>query len=181
MDYLEQLFKFHLDTQGRSVYLFNEINPEVAGLIIKSLHYLDNQDGEIKLIINSPGGDIDSGNGIVDTILSLRNKVHAIVTGEASSMAVDVLLACDKRSMTERSTILIHAGSALVEGDMQSIKNRSASLQDELKRSIEFYVKRIKIGKNKLQKLLATDTIMDSKTALKYGFVDEVLEPKKVY
>jgi ATP-dependent Clp protease protease subunit len=178
---LEHLTKNYLDVPNRTIYFFFEVDEITSCFLIKSLLNLDASPGDITLLINSPGGDIVSGVGIIDTILGLKNRVNAHIIGQGASMAIDIFLACDYRTMTPRSTILIHSGSATVDGDMASVKNQSDAIQLELKKSIEFYLKRIKITKPKLKKLLLSDTILDSKTALKYGFVDEIIENKKKF
>lgn len=178
VDYLNANY---LDVPNRTIYLFFEIEDATACFLVKSLRKLDETPGTINLLINTVGGDVSAGNGIIDTILGLKNKVHAYVVGECASMGVDVLLACDWRTMSPRSTLMIHSGSADIEGDMHSIKNRTDAMQLDLKKSVEFYLTRIKIGKSKLNKLLSTDTVMDAKLSLKYGFVDEIIENKKTF
>lgn len=171
---IKLLFENNIDIDNRIVYLFDEISQESSLNIIRNLTYLDQTEGDIKIVINSHGGSVPSGFAIVDCILKLKNNTIGYVAGQAASMAVDVLQACTTRSMSKFSSIMIHAGNVSLDGEVTAAKNLADSMIRDLGLSMDFWMKKIKISKKRLQEMLNTDTFLYAKDALKYGFVDEI-------
>ncbi len=172
---IQLLFNNHLDVDNRIVYLFDEINDKSALSIVKGLNFLDSTEGDIKLIINSGGGSVPAGFAIVDAILKLKNSTTGHVSGCAASMAVDVLQACNRRTMSKFSSIMIHSGSVTVDAEITAAKNQADSMMVDLEMSMDFWMKKIKISKKKLKDMLSTDTFLYSKDALKFGFIDAIV------
>lgn len=172
--YLHLLLDNNLDTDSRTYYLFGEINKESILRCIKGLSILEKSEGDINLVLNSEGGDVTAGVALIDFLFETKNKVIGIVLGEACSMASLILQACSHRVITPRSLILIHDGSAGIEGTINSVRAHAAYLQKDLEKTIDLYLRRAKISPKKLRTFLSTDTIFDAEQALKYGFVDEI-------
>lgn len=106
LDPAEQLLR------RRVVMLSGAIDADRANDVTARLLYLDaEQPGEpIQLRINSPGGDVWAGLGILDTMTGLDSPVATLCSGMAASMA-SVLLACGargRRAATANARILIH-------------------------------------------------------------------------
>ena len=105
----------------RIVFLGDAIEDHLANLVIAQLLFLDSEDPEkdISLYINSPGGVVNSGLAIYDTMQYLRAPVSTICIGMAASMAA-VLLAAGrkgKRYALPNSRIMIHQGSGGFRGN----------------------------------------------------------------
>ena len=96
----------------RIVFLGSMIDDNVASLIIAQLLFLEaeNQEKDIFLYINSPGGYITAGLGIYDTVHYIKPDVATICMGQASSMGALLLAggAPGKRSALPHSRIMIH-------------------------------------------------------------------------
>src|SRR4026209_1771845 len=77
----------------RIIFLVDAIEDHLANLVIAQLLFLDSEDPEkdISLYINSPGGVVNSGLAIYDTMQYLRAPVSTICIGMAASMAAGVL------------------------------------------------------------------------------------------
>jgi ATP-dependent Clp protease, protease subunit len=117
---------FSLLLKNRIVFLGTPIDDVVANLIVAQLLYLaqDDQDREIQMYINSPGGQIDAGLAIYDTMHLIQPGVATTCIGMAASMAA-VLLgggAKGKRSALPNSRILIHQASAGFQGTASDIE-----------------------------------------------------------
>lgn len=83
--------------EERKVFLWGMVDDDSAKHVIDRLLYLDMQNNkEIQLFINSPGGYVTSGFAIYDTIKSLKSPVSTICTGLAASMG-SILLSVGKR------------------------------------------------------------------------------------
>ena len=98
--------------KDRIIFMGEDVNPTSASLVIAQLLFLESEDPdkEIFLYINSPGGSITDGMGIVDTMNYIKCPVSTICVGMAASMGA-VLLACGekgKRFALPNAEILIH-------------------------------------------------------------------------
>ena len=105
----------------RIIFLGDAIEDHLANLVIAQLLFLDSEDPEkdISLYINSPGGVVNSGLAIYDTMQYVRAPVSTICIGMAASMAA-VLLAAGakgKRYALPNSRIMIHQGSGGFRGN----------------------------------------------------------------
>ena len=107
--------------RDRIIFLGDAIEDHTANLIIAQLLFLESEDPEkdIFLYINSPGGVVNSGLAIYDTMQYRRAPVSTICIGMAASMAA-VLLAAGakgKRYALPHSRIMIHQGSGGFRGN----------------------------------------------------------------
>ena len=117
---------FSLLLKNRIVFLGTPIDDVVANLIVAQLLYLaqEDPDREIQMYINSPGGQIDAGLAIYDTMHLIQPQVATTCIGMAASMGA-VLLgggAKGKRSALPNSRILIHQASAGFQGTASDIE-----------------------------------------------------------
>ena len=117
----------------RIIFLGDAIEDHLANLIIAQLLFLESEDPEkdISLYINSPGGVVNSGLAIYDTMQYLRAPVSTICIGMAASMAAVLLSAGapGKRYALPNSRIMIHQGSGGFRGNAPDavIQMRSGS------------------------------------------------------
>ncbi len=107
--------------RDRIIFLGDAIEDHTANLVIAQLLFLESEDPEkdIFLYINSPGGIVNSGLAIYDTMQYVRAPVSTICIGMAASMAA-VLLAAGakgKRYALPHSRIMIHQGSGGFRGN----------------------------------------------------------------
>ena len=167
----------------RIIFLGTPIDDYVSSLMIAQLLFLEAEDSEkdIYMYINSPGGIVTSGFGILDTMNYIKPNISTICMGQAASMAA-VLLASGtkgKRMILENARVMIHQPLGGVSGQASDI---------------EIHTKEILYLKDKLNKILSDNTgqsiktiekdtnrdnFMSSDTALKYGLVDEIITSKK--
>ena len=79
--------------KDRIIFLGEDVNQTSASLVIAQLLFLESEDPdrEINLYINSPGGSITDGMGIVDTMNYIKCRVSTICIGMAASMGAVVL------------------------------------------------------------------------------------------
>jgi ATP-dependent Clp protease protease subunit len=117
---------FSLLLKNRIVFLGTPIDDTVANLIVAQLLYLaqEDPDREIQMYINSPGGQVDAGLAIYDTMHLIQPSVATTCVGMAASMGA-VLLgggAKGKRAALPNARILIHQASAGVQGTAADIE-----------------------------------------------------------
>ena len=118
--------------KSRIVMITDEVNKKMAQGIIAQLLLLEQDDPEkdIKVFINSPGGDADAGFAIYDMMKFVRPKIVNICAGVAASAAVLILLGADKenRLSLPNSRILIHQPSTGVHGSASDIQIEASEI-----------------------------------------------------
>ena len=110
----------------RIIFLGTPIDDYVSSLVIAQLLFLEAEDSEkdIYMFINSPGGVVTSGFGILDTMNYIKPNISTICMGQAASMAA-VLLACGtkgKRMILENARVMIHQPLGGVSGQASDIE-----------------------------------------------------------
>jgi len=177
---------YSLLLKERIVILGTPINDQVANSIVAQLLFLDREDPDkdINLYINSPGGSINSGLAIYDTMQLIRPPVSTICVGLAASMAT--VLLCSgvkgKRFALPNATIHMHQASGGVQGqatDME-IAAREILRVQEIIRGI--LMKNTGQTMEKIVHDTDRDFYINPVQAVEYGLIDEILtkpEPKE--
>jgi len=163
----------------RIIFLGMPIDDNISSLIIAQLLFLESEDAEkdIYMYINSPGGVITSGFGILDTMNYIKPDVATICMGQAASMAALLLSSGKKgkRSVLENSRVMIHQPLGGVQGQATDIEIHTNEL---------LYLKKklIKILSNNTGKSIKTiendtnrDNFMSAEKALEYGLIDQIV------
>ena len=170
---------FSLLLKNRIVFLGTPIDDVVANLIVAQLLYLAQEDPEreIQMYINSPGGHIDAGLAIYDTMHLIQPQVATTCIGMAASMGA-VLLgggAKGKRSALPNSRILIHQASAGFQGTAADIEVQAreiirinARLQEMMAADTGQPVERVAHDINR-------DYWMSASEAREYGVIDAIV------
>ena len=96
----------------RVVFLVGPVEDHTANLVVAQMLYLEseNPDKDIHLYVNTPGGTVNSGLAIYDTMQFIRPDVSTVCIGQAASMGAVILAggAVDKRFALPHSRIMIH-------------------------------------------------------------------------
>lgn len=163
----------------RIIFLGEEIDEELANVVIAQLLLLDSENPEkdIMLYINSPGGVITAGLAIYDTIQHIRADVSTICLGEAASMGAFLLSSGTKgkRLSLPSSRIMIHQplggarGQATdIEIEAKEILRMKAMLNDILASNCSQPLEKIKEDTER-------DYYMSAQQAVEYGLIDKVI------
>ncbi|MFH0752408.1 MAG: ATP-dependent Clp protease proteolytic subunit [archaeon] len=161
------------------VFLKNPIDDEVATDIIAQLLWLDeNRSGEtIKLLINSPGGAVNQGLAIYDTIQLLKNPVSTICVGQASSIATIILAAGaeGERYALPNATLMIHQPGQISSGTESDMAISVEQLKKS-RRTLELLLT-FHTGQplEKVHKDCERDFYMNALEALDYGIIDSII------
>ena len=166
----------------RIIFLGTQIDDNISSLIIAQLLFLEADDPgkDIFMYINSPGGVVTAGFGILDTMNYIKPDICTICMGQAASMAAVLLSAGTKgkRQALENSRVMIHQPLGGVQGQATDI---------------EIHTKEILYLKEKLNKILSKNTgksvktiekdtnrdnFMSAEIALKYGIVDQIIKKR---
>ncbi len=167
--------------ETRSVMLTGEINMESAEKVIKQLLILENESDEpIRMFINSPGGDVNSGLAIYDMVRFIRNDVFMIGTGLIASAATLVLLSVDApyRLGLPNSTYLIHQPMS----EMQGVATDVEIYTNQLEKTKERLNRIISDQSGQPLEVVAKDTDrdywLDAEGALKYNLISKIVSKR---
>lgn len=164
----------------RIIFLGTAIDDEVANVIVAQLLFLEGEDPEkdIRLYINSPGGDISAGFSIYDTMMLIRSDVMTICMGQAASFGAFLLAAGTKgkRMILPHARVLIHqplAGIGRSQAtDIEIFANDVIKTKAQLN---ELMAKHTGQTIKQIEKDTDRDYIMTAQEALAYGIVDMVV------
>lgn len=163
----------------RIVFLGEEITRDTANLVVAQLLHLESQDPDkdISLYIDSPGGEIYAGLGILDTMNFIKPDVSTICVGMAASMA-SVLLAAGakgKRLALPNSMVMIHQPSSGAQGqqtDIQIVADETKWLRQHINELLSQYTGQ---SVEKINEDTERDHYMRAREAHQYGLVDKVI------
>jgi len=168
--------------QERIIFLGNEIEDNIANVVMAQMLHLDAEDPEkdIQLYINSPGGAITSALAIYDTMQFIKSPVSSICIGQAASAAAVLLLAGEKgkRFALPNSRILVHQPSGGVQGTSMDVEIQTREMVRLRKVLNEIIAKHTGQDIKKIEKDTERDFILSAVEAKEYGIVDEVIIKK---
>ena len=136
---------------------------------------LSKYDGKpLTLWINSDGGDVFAADGIYTSLMERKGPITAKIL-KAFSAASEIAMAGGKTLISPVGKVLIHDPSA--DGGGNSRDHRHiADFLDSVKESIiNAYQTKTGLSRNKIAQMMADETLMDAKAAIKNGFADEEL------
>ena len=174
--------------KDRIIFLSEDVNQTSASLVIAQMLFLESEDPdkEISLYINSPGGSVSDGFGIVDTMNYIKCPVTTICVGMAASMGA-VLLTCGekgKRFATPNAEILIH--QPLIGGQGGGISGQATEIKIHADQMIKTREKINKLLSEKtgqpidvIERDTERDHYMTAQEALEYGLIDGIMDKRK--
>jgi ATP-dependent Clp protease protease subunit len=165
--------------KDRIIFIGTAIDDTVSNLIIAQLLFLqmEDQDKDIDIYINTPGGSVTSGLAIYDTIQFVKPDVNTYCVGQASSMGA-VLLAAGrpgKRFSLPHARIMIHQPWGGVQGQATDISIQAQEILRLRARIEEILAHHTKQPLDKIKKDTDRDYFMSAEEAKSYGIVDEVI------
>ena len=168
--------------KDRIVVLGSEVEDDIANLIIAQLLYLEAQDDErdITLYINSPGGVITSGMAIYDTMQFVKPDVATVCMGLAASMGQFLLVAGapGKRFSLPHARIMMHQPSGGVRGQAADI----AIQAEQMMHVRRIMAERIAFHTGQTPEQIDLDSDRDrwftAEQAMEYGMIDAVISKR---
>ena len=166
----------------RIVFLVGPINDNVATLVTAQLLFLESENPkkEIYFYINCPGGLVNAGLGVYDTMQYIRSPVSTLCIGQASSMGSFLLAAGEKgkRFSLPNSRIMVHQPSAGFQGQATDIEIHANEIMSLKKRLNEIYSKHTGRTIEEIKNALERDKFMTPQEAKEFGLIDKVVEKR---
>ena len=171
---------FYRLLRERIIFLGTEIDDEVANSIVAQLLLLDSENNEkdIMLYINSPGGVITAGMAIYDTMNLIKSDVCTICLGDAASMGAFLLSAGakGKRMALPNSRIMIHQPLGGAKGQATDIEIEAKEILRMKEMLISIMAENSGQPYEKVKEDCERDHFLTAYEAKEYGLIDKVIE-----
>jgi len=166
----------------RIIFLGGGVSDAMANLVVAQLLYLANEDpkAEISMYVNSPGGSVSAGLGIVDTMRFVPCPVATYVIGQAASMGS--VIACSgtkgRRFALPHAENLMHQPliNGVIEGqatDLEIHAKHILRLRDKL---YSLYSENTGQTKDRIHSDCDRDKWLNAQEMLEYGLIDKILD-----
>lgn len=166
----------------RIIFVTGEINMETATVVIAQLLYLDSVDNskEINLYINSPGGEVDSGMAIYDTMQLIKSPVKTIAVGLAASMGAMLLSggAPGMRCALPHANIMIHQPLGGAQGQQTEIEIVANHIKETRETLEQLLIERSdgKLTLENIKSQTERDNYLTPQKAMELGIIDEIVK-----
>jgi len=162
----------------RIIFVTGPIEDHMANLVVAQLLFLEAEDPkkDISLYVNSPGGSVSAGLGIVDTMNHIKPDVSTVCVGMAASMGSIILSqgAPGKRFALPNAEIMIHQPWGGAQGQASDIEITARHILKTRERLNKMLAKATGKPLSQIEKDTDRDFFLDAQEAKKYGIIDEV-------
>ncbi len=166
----------------RIIFLGGPVNDEVANLVVAQLLFLANDDSkaDISLYINSPGGSVTSGMGIVDTMRFVPPDVSTYIIGQAASMGSVIATAGTKgkRHTLPYARNLMHQPllSGVLEGQATDLEIEAREMLRIRDAIYQIYSEATGQSMETIANDCERNKWLDASEMIEYGLCDQILE-----
>lgn len=176
--------EFHMDIysrllDSRVIMLDGEVNDQSASLITAQLLYLESvdPDADISLYINSPGGSVSAGMGIIDTMNLIKPDVVTIGCGMSASMGAVILAsgAKGKRYVLPHGEVMIHQPLGGTQGQATDIVITAEHIKSIRKTINHILAEATGRDYDEIDRNTERDNYMSAQEAVDYGLVDAII------
>lgn len=176
--------EFHMDIysrllDSRVIMLDGEVNDQSASLITAQLLYLESvdPDADISLYINSPGGSVSAGMGIIDTMNLIKPDIVTIGCGMSASMGAVILAsgAKGKRYVLPHGEVMIHQPLGGTQGQATDIVITAEHIKSIRKTINHILAEATGRDYDEIDRDTERDNYMSAQEAVDYGLVDAII------
>lgn len=166
--------------QNREIECVGEVNAESVNSLIAQIRYLNRLDDEkeITIYINSPGGEVQSGLALYDVMQAVKCPIRTVCIGTAASMGALLFASGDKRDILPHARVMIHDPLVIngISGNALQIKGMS----DDLMRIREITGQILAAHTNRtiaeIYEKTAVDSYFYADEAVNFGLADRVID-----
>ncbi|MDD4794976.1 MAG: Clp protease ClpP [Bacilli bacterium] len=172
------------DEQSIDLYIYGDIvsyawwEDDVDANTIKN-QIKDLEVESINVHINSYGGDVFTGIAIYNMLRSHKAKINVYIDSCACSIASVIAMAGDKIYMPKNTLMMIHNCWTWAVGNSKELRKTADDMDTIMNASIESYLAKVNIDREKLVELLDTETWLTAEECVEMGFADEVISLKE--
>ncbi len=166
----------------RVVFLVGPVEDHMANLVVAQLLFLEseNPDKDIHLYINSPGGAVNAGLAIYDTMQFIKPDVSTVCIGQAASMGALLLAggAKGKRFALPHARMMVHQPLGGFQGQATDIEIHAREILRVRERLNQILVKHTGRTLDQIENDTDRDYFMDGAEAQQFGLIDKVIEKR---
>ena len=177
------LLSFYKDLERRTIW----VEGEICSCLLESVKWILRWNQEdagkpkegripIRMMINSPGGDLYSTYTCADVMLASETPIITVNMGMAMSGGFLLLIAGEKRFALKNSTAMFHQGSAGFEGSASQVETATKHYKKQLNQMKEYILSRTTMDTKTYNKHKDADGWIDSHEQLKLGVVHDIVE-----
>jgi ATP-dependent Clp protease protease subunit len=167
----------------RIVFLGTEVSDQSANLIVAQLLFLEAEDPDtdIRLYVNSPGGDSYAGFAIYDAMQFVKPDVQTYAVGMAMSAGALILAggAAGKRFVLPNSKVMIHQGSGGFRGTPADIQIAAKEILSLTRKYAEIIAKHAHRDVDEVMRDIDRDRFLGPADAIEYGLADRILQSRE--
>jgi len=164
----------------RVIFLTGQVEDQMANLVVAQLLFLESENPDKDIYINSPGGSVTAGMSIYDTMQFIKPDVSTVCMGQACSMGAFLLAggAKGKRFCLPNARVMIHQPLGGFQGqasDIQIHAQEILKIKNTLNERLAFHT-----GQDMatIERDTDRDNFMSAEQAVAYGLVDGVLSQR---
>lgn len=179
---MKRYYSLYKQENTAEIYIYGDITSwpwsedEVSSYnLSKELQELEDVD-EIKLYINSYGGEVKEGLAIYNSLKRHKAKITTIADGFVCSIASVIFAAGDERIVGNTSMLMIHNAWTYASGDSNDLRKQAEDLEKITQASVNAYMSIVNIEEEDLKEMMNTDTWLSGDEALEVGFATKVIE-----
>jgi ATP-dependent Clp protease protease subunit len=167
----------------RIVFLGTQVDETSANLIVAQLLFLEAEDpdADIRLYVNSPGGDAYAGFAIYDAMQYVKPDVATYAIGMAMSAGALILAsgAAGKRFVLPNAKVMIHQGRASSSGQPADIQIAAKEILSLTRKYAETIARHAHRDPDEVLRDIDRDRFLDPHEAVEYGLADGVLADRR--
>ena len=167
--------------KDRIIFLADEINDQIASLVVAQLLFLEAEDPEkdICIYINSPGGSVTAGMAIYDTMQYIKCDVSTICVGLAASMGAFLLSSGKKgKRFALPNAEVIHQPLGGAKGQASDIKIHADWILKTREKLNRILSENTGQDLAIIERDTDRDNFMSAEDAASYGLIDKVISSK---
>lgn len=181
-----------IKVQGNEVFFSADVDDDSVCYLFKILRQLETTllykmienpgyKPEIRLFINSNGGDMFAGFSAHDQLQQLRVPVTTIAVGCCASAATFILLGGSKKMIGQRAHILIHQlATDGFWGKFEEMKDEMKNCKKFMDMAKALYEENCDIPEKKMKNLMKKDIYLSPEECVKWKIVDEIMKPQEI-
>lgn len=170
----------------RIIFVGGQVSDMMANLVVAQLLFLANEDqkSDIHLYVNSPGGSVTAGLGIVDTMNFIPCNICTYIIGQAASMGS--VIACSgtkgKRFALPNAENLMHQPliAGVLEGQATDLEIEARHILRMRSQLYAIYSKATGRSEEQIAEDCERNNWLTSPEMLKYGLIDSVLDKLQI-
>lgn len=180
---LISLFRENKLMESRSLFMSEAVTSNTAKKIVSDLLTLDSMSSDpIYLYINSPGGEVNSGFAIYDTIRFIKAPVTIISAGLCASIAtiINIAVPKERRCSMPNSKFLIHQPliSGQIYGQASDIEITATQILKTREKLNKLLAEACSQPFEKIQEDTVRDFWMSAEESLEYGLIGKIIQNK---